>query len=508
MNGIERIIEADLKILGKTDEPVLTFMENKTVDIEYNSEAYVLEIECFAYKPFKDGVVMKVKIDTDSDDPFYRLSSGTRIEISDSGDPDFGYCPGDYLIRIINKNNREDVRECFFRVEHNPAISNESFETLRNNLEDLIRGITFSKNRRYGKLEETRAPATIEEFLDSQLDNVLSAYRKLSGDLNPSLVNTYVKEKIKKRQNAKSIRMNLMHPSDDSYINVKKQVEISNIKNRALYHYVLMTRMLLNDIFKGRTMPDSAKKIYDVYSRLYNYLAGEGVTPSSYIPLSFFEDAEYVYFKDFYEKLKYTDLEITKKKSRKRSTIFFELFVLYLADKALIQGGYRQIGATGTDPFDFKSGSEVIYENDTNRAVVLYDYKCSSYLSWYHQAPFVSINSRHDKPDFICYILDKETSQLKNCVVFDMKYRPERHLINNETRNELVKHMNDYAQLAYLDPDENVIRGVVKKLFVIYPDNENKVDEDYAFNTDLLGINIEKLTEGESFKALVDSLKD
>ncbi len=476
------------------DQSVIwAFTETELVYFDYKSSNFSLEIECYACKTItKDGFWKDKKTPSESKASFLSLKSAEKIVISETSSPGLGYCPGDYEIRLTKKDTREVVKTCFFKVGQNSQFSDRSFEILLDMLEKTVSGLTFSRERRYGKLEKAKDGTTLEDFLETELSSVLSAYRKITADMNPPLVNAYVRERIGKKQNAKSIRMNLMHPSADKCCNVRKETEVSNAKNRTLCHYVMMTRMLLDRMFAKSEMTDAGKKISDVYTRLGNDLSAEGVRPSDLVPLSFLEDGSYVFFKDFYDRLKTIDkVETDRMLSRKRTTLLFELFGLALLDKALIANGYSQTEASAVKAIDFGYESKVAYESGTRKAVIVYNHTAGTYHDLGNKESFVSINSMHNKPDFICEIFDKETGQLADAVILEMKYRSEKNL--DQDRDRLIDTMNDYSQLAYMDKEGKVERGKIGKLFVVYPSLTDHIERNYAFNTDRLGIDIENL---------------
>lgn len=84
---------------------------------------------------------------------------------------------------------------------------------------------------------------------------------------------------------------------------------------------------------------------------------------------------------------------------------------------------------------------------------------------------YVTISSRHNRPDFIISFLD-EKDHLKDTLIVETKWRPLSNIYNENGDTDVVIQLKDYYNLAYHDhfASKKTKRGVVSKVIALYPD--------------------------------------
>ena len=84
---------------------------------------------------------------------------------------------------------------------------------------------------------------------------------------------------------------------------------------------------------------------------------------------------------------------------------------------------------------------------------------------------YVTVNSKHNRPDFIVSFNDSEDNLLDTKII-EAKWRPLSSIYNELDDTDVVETLKEYFNLGYHDHKrKKTKRGVVSQVFVVYPDS-------------------------------------
>lgn len=148
--------------------------------------------------------------------------------------------------------------------------------------------------------------------------------------------------------------------------------------------------------------------------------------------------------------------------------------------------GFTLINDTELKTNNFIANLTLFYIKDNIKISITYDYFCNSYQEKENNK-VVNINSSHSKPDYIINIYRND--KILGIIILEAKYRRLTNMVS-DNYDVITEILDDYSQLAFRDSNGLLIRDVIKKVIVIYPDkNENITSK--GINGLLLGINLE-----------------
>ncbi len=538
------------------NEVLFSFNEFDTIDITLDGFQYDVSIDCQAY--IDENGELKV-----CDDMVLHLEPHKVYTISQNGNFDIGYNPGQYSIHIKHKNGFS--KTIYFDVISNNSISEQSVVNLAKAIEKLVTGISLDFSRRRIGTETYQADEHSNAFIlktltlyykkfESACENVL----KLN---STSITNRVVKDKMLGRQNFASIRKNLT--SNDIYsvkkvlvnndilpilnkyfikiyktlskINIDFSKEISNISvkissenkdisslEEIINDSTTNNRKLISkqnelksvksnfdaDIKKRNVFVEWANAYQSVYKntiRVLNSTKLSNVVTNSELDISLSQNRDYNFIKEFTNLITGNDskLKIDQNEfyASKKTSQIFELYGLVIIVKALNELGYELEG--NIDFFTkLDSDSKFIFINNNKRIEVIYDHLCKYYKEA-ELGEVVNINSRNNKPDYILKYYNN--NNLTNMAIVEMKYRS---LKNYKDCNEgpLDYTVNDYYQLACFEHVNEFPKRLVSDVVIIYPSQE-KAEYRRGFARFLSFNPARKIENNETFKTLINILK-
>lgn len=109
--------------------------------------------------------------------------------------------------------------------------------------------------------------------------------------------------------------------------------------------------------------------------------------------------------------------------------------------------------------------------NGEIRAEIIYDTPLKRSNDALDRSQYVTVNSRHNRPDFILSFTDMN-GKLIDTKIIDAKWRPLNGIYNALDDTDVVETLKEYFNLGYHNHQRlKTNRGVVSQVLVIYPDN-------------------------------------
>ncbi len=529
---IYRLTPLKNKLLGEIpiykieeDEMLFDFNEFDSIGIMVTGTDYTVSLDCAAY--MEDDKVVKTEETT------LTLEHDKLYTISLNGNFDLGYNPGIY--NICFKYLKGNVINACFEVTTNSDVSEESFISIREKIEDFISGLSLDLHKN-AIAPDADADLSSKQYLFKAFcdysDKFSFACHNIEKYLDTKLENKIVKTESSAKQNQASIKKTILKGTN---YGVKKQENINKTAG-ILKQYLLridkklklikepfeanINRLLeeiesleaevlkktndlkdenlslnkikginnrikcLNSFIKGkRNSLDTTREHFEAYKIIKNSMtklfslksmkkAEAKITGDTNL---FTTDTNFKFIKEFTNLIEGKDSKLRdgfEYYEKKKSSELFEIYGLILICQALKEIGYDS-SVDLNSLTNIQSNDSFIFTRDNKTIKVIYD----NYAKNYKEADIddvVSINSRHNRPDYT--LVYYEDDEFKEIVIVEMKYRSLAKIFHSFKRDcELDFTINDYFQLAYKETNETYpIRGV-SKVLLLYP-SEREVE--------------------------------
>lgn len=537
INFASRKKEELIKLSELENEKVIfSFNEHEEISLSKTKGDYKIIIECATYAIKKDYF--------DVDDNLLEIEEGKKYIISNKNFINVSYLPGLYNIYIYYQNRKIC---CHFRVETNAEVSNLGMKDLITNLDLFVPGLSldfYRQNSLVNNNSDFLNSAYILEYLTVNKNKLVLELDYLLKNSKNNIVNQYMLEANLGKQNYRSIYLNLVkNHSINKFINVKKTESTNNLESRDLKYLLIQIQKELDKVysdfkqvyFKKNNLKKEINSFLDsnniYYSNLKkreatnkklseqkrqnelnvainkyenwleaivtirnkinalihsNYFSELGVTSAIRETIGFSKNPHHQYFLRLYLFLLNKSNFNYSLFSNKPSYLLFELYGFVIIDNILKMKGFTLINDTELKTNNFIANLTLFYIKDNIKISITYDYFCNSYQEKENNK-VVNINSSHSKPDYIINIYRND--KILGIIILEAKYRRLTNMVS-DNYDVITEILDDYSQLAFRDSNGLLIRDVIKKVIVIYPDkNENITSK--GINGLLLGINLE-----------------
>lgn len=556
-NNKRRVVLNNPIVQIETGANIFSFNEFESIEVEYIGTDYEVTIEANAYKISGEDEIIS------TENMSLELEPNKKYVISEHGNFDIGYNPGTYCISFKHKSG--NVIDANFDVYTNQDVSEESITDMVEKIEGFLEGLSsdFSKrtiNSSEINISDTGQKLLLKALVDHNKDFV-HICNNLRENLSSTLSNTILKDTKGLKQNSRSIRKSIVKgqnygvkkieeidktcgklkeyltrisnkisdikiPFDKNIINYKSKIqdleEEINAKEEYLKDENVSKRKRLENqlkelksrLSKSRKSLSENESWFEAYKNVSNSAKRllnlkelkEFDTRITVDTEMFNNDRNFAFIKQFTllieGKENRLDDIVKNSYALKKTSELFEIYGLILITKALIKLGYESKFEL-EDMQGLESGSSFEFSNGTKTISLLYDYSCN----YYKEASMdevVSINSNHNKPDYILVYYDNNL--FKDMMIVEMKYRSLNKFFDRFDKDIPLDYtINDYYQLAYKTSEDTYpIRGVSKVLMLYPSKNETHFIRSFA---DILSFNPSKDEDNsESFKLLCNIL--
>lgn len=166
---------------------------------------------------------------------------------------------------------------------------------------------------------------------------------------------------------------------------------------------------------------------------------------------------------------------------KKSTPKLFETFIYTLLLDMLIEDGFEiQNYNFETDDLAtiLSSQSMVRLKKDNLFCDVYYDKELKNSNEKFTGDEFVSVNSKHNRPDFIIAYY-RNPDELINAYVVEVKWRAFNNIYNEVGNTDVVQNLIDYFNFAYHveSGKHKTRRGIINKVMVIYPDEKERITD-------------------------------
>lgn len=168
----------------------------------------------------------------------------------------------------------------------------------------------------------------------------------------------------------------------------------------------------------------------------------------------------------------------------------FETFVYVLLIQSLHEKGYILQDALDKEMFFYKLSDPSIlhFKKDDIECEIRYDLPVKS-QNEIEENDFCLINSSHNKPDFILSFKKENECIPFSSFIFEVKWRSYENIYHPDGDTEVVSNLKDYFNLAYYAKEDHKLqRGIISKVFVIYPDALERYTD--ILNEEIIAIGI------------------
>lgn len=109
---------------------------------------------------------------------------------------------------------------------------------------------------------------------------------------------------------------------------------------------------------------------------------------------------------------------------------------------------------------------------------VYYDTELKNSNEKFTSNEFVSVNSKHNRPDFIVAYY-RNPDELINAYIVEVKWRAFNNIYNEIGNTDVVQNLIDYFNFGYHveSGKHKTKRGIINKVMVIYPDEEERITD-------------------------------
>ncbi len=533
--------------LGKEKERILFSMTDTChLRVSFHTDSNSrFSMQC--YQALNEKKNKKVTIEKDifslANDVVYLVSGGSE----------YYYLPGIYCLCYENSMCKKTF---YFEVKNNSVLGKDGFGNIVARLESILQNITRELSREGDVDSLEHSYPLLVNRLEENLPSFRELERRMISCLKEDVVTVYGYFPAG-REDLKTFRRNITHPFSEK-MTKKKGLSFDSKENRILKYQMnsfkrrvsfllnslkeKMTRNSLlqrdGDVEHARLSKQREEHLYMdirlseeslVLQKKRNELQGEEKVLSDLADIlmkyhricdSFLQDERIKKvtlistpsflsctpaakeIRDMQKKI-FPDKD---KVSYKPARELFELYGYYLIHTALMELGYQKVSQSLSASALKENESFFVYESEQRMVKVLYGPFCKDFLSNKEKDCTVSINSHHRSPDFIMEVYDMEKKTFLFDLVLEIKYIP---IFKFDEKQDLKKDIlltaSDYLQFGFVS-DEGLRVGAVRKVMVLFPSLEEKIDDYLSFHKIyLLGIDMNK----ETYESIVYSfLKD
>lgn len=166
---------------------------------------------------------------------------------------------------------------------------------------------------------------------------------------------------------------------------------------------------------------------------------------------------------------------------KKSTPKLFETYIYTLLLDMLMQDGFEiQNYNFETDDLAviLSDQSMVRLKKDDLFCDVYYDTELKNSNEKFTSNEFVSVNSKHNRPDFIIAYY-RNPDELINAYIVEVKWRAFNNIYNEIGNTDVVQNLIDYFNFGYHveSGKHKTKRGIINKVMVIYPDEEERVTD-------------------------------
>ena len=154
----------------------------------------------------------------------------------------------------------------------------------------------------------------------------------------------------------------------------------------------------------------------------------------------------------------------------------FETYTYAILLDQLFQAGYRIENSSDRSLLEMMSeAGRMVLKKGNETVEILYDTSLPLYGAGLDVSTFVSINSRHQKPDFILAFRDGE-NHIVRVIIVETKWRSLYYIYSRSADTLIMEQLKDYFNLGYYDSESGKLkRGIVDRVIVFYPDPDQPV---------------------------------
>lgn len=154
----------------------------------------------------------------------------------------------------------------------------------------------------------------------------------------------------------------------------------------------------------------------------------------------------------------------------------FEYYHLILFIQLLKDIGFHSIGDMKEKFFHISDGIHLDFLNHEGiRCRLHYDQFIERKLSFLTRSDYYSINSVHNRPDIIAGFYQRNEEVPFVSYIIELKWRHQNWIYVKDQETDTMMHAKDYLNLGYYHKETNrILRGIIEKVFVIYPSEEQQ----------------------------------
>lgn len=210
-------------------------------------------------------------------------------------------------------------------------------------------------------------------------------------------------------------------------------------------------------------------------------------------PVSLFKDARYAKVYEIYSNISEADSKSSDRNiyfPSKKTQDLFEYYAVVLVVEVLRNMGFQWKSGWIADRLDtdlyngeLPKGTVMTFENEKYYCELAYDKVVEGNNRVYNQSKgaFMRYSARHYRPDIRVAFFDQSNRKMLGAFIVEAKCRKGKYMINQESSDpsSLQVQVLDYWGFGYCeDPRGNrpPIRDVIKKIIVIYPRQDCKVE--------------------------------
>lgn len=245
---------------------------------------------------------------------------------------------------------------------------------------------------------------------------------------------------------------------------------ISNLEKikSILVHYLNQTwfrgicdNMTINKVTKKMLKDNRYFILYDFYNNIISFKDNESVDRKPYFP-------------------------------SKRTSKLFEYYAVVMVIEILEDCGFewesgwlRDVENQEMFNGEIPTNKPIIFSKDNIICEVFYEKEVKQNIDVVSNniSDFVRMSARHNKPDILISLFDKETHSFIKSTVVEVKCRMSKYLYSDNGPTIAIEQAKDYYSFGYYDKNklgkDKTRRTAIEEIIIIYPKQEKKVIYDY-----------------------------
>lgn len=521
--------------MATSSKLILKNLEYKTLSVLSQTSVDLIHDQDYLFQFFESDMIYASLVSSDAnatirfeshrEDLDITLSCGKEVLLSDGGNEHESYIPGNYrmvyqdsmqekeaLFQVLPKNlNMEAVNQMrtivqsFYQVLYESDSSHQSLSTTQfhtkmkffdayfHQMEPLIH--TFLSTGSYQKRssrstasplaffatffnKETRAPEPDTDSLDRQilkreLSFWLNESNRLIKNLQTVIIPMWKKELAYKQKKHQIYQMEL----------TKKNLTTSQPYHRFLRQETTNTMKDILRLKKDLLEFDKEEVSLDQWiQHLAACLHGTWLRnvsmPDSSVCFSTSQQLSQLI--DYHQQYlaipdpaQTSAFDFCAKTSTPK---LFEYYHLILFIQLLKDIGFHTVGDMKEKFFHINDGIHLDFLNhDGIRCRLHFDQFIERKLAFLTKSDYYSINSVHNRPDIIVGFYHRDEEVPFASYIIELKWRHLNWIYIKDGETDTMTHVKDYLNLGYYHKESNhVIRGIIEKVYVVYPAEEQQ----------------------------------